>query len=124
MLDGVEVGEAELAAREHDLSRLAEENEARYRELKVLNELSLTILTSPDLESIGRHVLEKCMAIGPFDLGAIYLRDPAAYNAAAEARIVEAALAQAERARARGETARALSAASRVLAWRPDEPDK
>ncbi|MCA1664592.1 MAG: serine/threonine protein kinase, partial [Myxococcales bacterium] len=53
---------------------------------------------------------------------AAYLRDPAAYNAVAESRIVEAALAQAERARARGETARALSAASRVLAWRPDEP--
>ena len=53
---------------------------------------------------------------------AAYLRDPAGYNAAAEVRIIDAALAQAERARARGETARALSAASRVLAWRPDEP--
>ena len=53
---------------------------------------------------------------------AAYLRDPAGYNARAEGRIVEAALAQAEAARARGETARALAAAGRVLAWRPDEP--
>ena len=53
---------------------------------------------------------------------AAYLRDPAGYNATAERRIVDAALAQAERARARGETARALAAAGRVLAWRPDEP--
>ncbi|MDB4966630.1 MAG: hypothetical protein JWN44_2319 [Myxococcales bacterium] len=51
---------------------------------------------------------------------ASYLRDPPAYNASAEGRIVEAALAQAERARARGERARALGAANRVLAWRPD----
>jgi len=51
-----------------------------------------------------------------------YLRDPAGYNAAAERRIVDAALAQAERAKARGETARALAAAGRVLAWKPDEP--
>jgi eukaryotic-like serine/threonine-protein kinase len=51
-----------------------------------------------------------------------YLRDPGGYNAAAEGRIVAAALAQAERARVRGETARALAAASRVLAWRADEP--
>jgi serine/threonine-protein kinase len=53
---------------------------------------------------------------------AAYLRDPAGYNASAERRIVDAALAQAERARARGETARALAAAGRVLAWHPDEP--
>src|SRR5439155_7141769 len=49
---------------------------------------------------------------------ASYLRDPPAYNAAAEGRIVETALAQAERARARGEKARALAAANRVLSWR------
>ncbi|HEY2743298.1 MAG TPA: serine/threonine-protein kinase, partial [Polyangia bacterium] len=52
---------------------------------------------------------------------AAYLRDPAAYNAAAEGRIVDAARAQADAARARGETARALGAANRVLAWRPDD---
>ena len=52
---------------------------------------------------------------------AAYLRDPAAYNAAAEGRIVAAAQAQAAGARSRGETARALSAASRVLSWRPND---
>jgi serine/threonine-protein kinase len=53
---------------------------------------------------------------------AAYVRDPGGYNGLVEARIVAAALAQAERAQARGETARALAAANRVLAWRPDEP--
>jgi len=66
-----------IAAREEELSQLARENETRYGELKVLNELSLTILASPDLATIGRHVLDTCMAIGAFDLGNIYLRDRA-----------------------------------------------
>ena len=51
---------------------------------------------------------------------AAYLRDPPAYNATAEERIVATALAQAEQARARGEKAKALAAANRVLSWRPD----
>jgi PAS domain S-box-containing protein len=67
---------AAIAAREEELRRLASENGARYRELEVLNELSLTILASPDLETIGNHLLAVCMAFGSFDLGIIFLRDP------------------------------------------------
>src|SRR5262249_22476427 len=49
-----------------------------------------------------------------------YLRDPPGFNRAAEVRVIDAALAQAERARVRGETAKALAAANRVLSWQPD----
>jgi eukaryotic-like serine/threonine-protein kinase len=51
-----------------------------------------------------------------------YVRDPAAYNAAAGPRIISTALEQAERAVKAGQRARALGAASRVLAWDPKHP--
>ena len=78
----------------------------------------------PSVDACAEALRDGLAADGFADVDAelaAYLRDPAGYNAAAEARIVDAALAQAERARARGETARALAAANRVLAWRPDE---
>jgi serine/threonine-protein kinase len=52
-----------------------------------------------------------------------YFRDPPAYNAAAEARVVTASLGQAQAALGRRELAVALAQANRVLAWREDHPD-
>ena len=79
----------------------------------------------PSVDACAEALRDGLVADGFADVDAelaAYLRDPAGYNAAAERRIVDAALAQAETARARGETARALAAAGRALAWRPDEP--
>ncbi|HEX9102058.1 MAG TPA: serine/threonine-protein kinase, partial [Polyangia bacterium] len=78
----------------------------------------------PSVDACAEALRDGLAADGFADVDAelaAYLRDPAGYNAAAERRIVDAALAQAEAARARGETARALAAAGRVLAWRPDD---
>lgn len=63
---------AAIAAREDELRRLARDNEARFRELEVLNELSLTILSSPNLETIGSRLADQAMAVGSFDLANIY----------------------------------------------------
>jgi serine/threonine-protein kinase len=74
----------------------------------------------PSVDACAEALREGLAADGFVDVDgelAAYLRDPAAYNGAAEARIVEAALAQAEQARRYGETAKALAAAARVLAW-------
>ncbi|HXU68450.1 MAG TPA: serine/threonine-protein kinase [Polyangia bacterium] len=79
----------------------------------------------PSVDACVEALREGLAADGFADVDAeltAYLREPAAFNAAAERRIVDAAQAQAEAARARGETARALAAANRVLAWRPDDP--
>ena len=76
------------------------------------------------VEACAEALREGLTADGFVDVDAelaAYLRDPAGYNALAEGRIVDAALAQAREARGRGQTARALAAANRVLAWRPND---
>jgi PAS domain S-box-containing protein len=74
------VGDLEntLAAREEELERLCRENAALHTQIEVLAELSQTILTSPDLQTIGDCVLDACMSLSAFDVAYIYLYDPAA----------------------------------------------
>src|SRR5207249_1104097 len=66
---------AAIASREDELNRLVGENEARYRELEVLNSLSQTILTAPDIDTIGQAVLDACASLGAFDVAYMYLYD-------------------------------------------------
>lgn len=51
-------------------------DEAKFRELQTLHEISQTILSSPDLQTILEQILDKALAIGSFDLGVIRLLEP------------------------------------------------
>ncbi|MCH8055385.1 MAG: GAF domain-containing protein [Deltaproteobacteria bacterium] len=55
--------------------RFGREIESRYQELQTLQEISQTILSSPDLQTIVEEILDKALLIGPFDLGVIRLLD-------------------------------------------------
>jgi len=55
--------------------RLAMERESRYKELKILHEISQIILNSPDLGTVLDGILDKALTVGPFDLGVIHLLD-------------------------------------------------
>ncbi|MGH7769314.1 MAG: GAF domain-containing protein [Candidatus Binatia bacterium] len=47
----------------------------RYQDLQTLQEISQIILMSPNITATMERILDKVMAIGPFDLGAIRLCD-------------------------------------------------
>ena len=49
--------------------------QARYEELYALNEISQTVLTSPDLKSIVEGILDRIFFICSFDIGVIRLLD-------------------------------------------------
>jgi CheY-like chemotaxis protein len=55
-----------------------EQLHARYRELQTLQEISQSVLNSLDLKQILDGILERTMALGAFDTGAICLMDNAA----------------------------------------------
>ncbi|MBI2998493.1 MAG: PAS domain S-box protein [Deltaproteobacteria bacterium] len=55
--------------------KLAMEREARYKELKILHEISQIILNSPNLNTVLEGILDKALAVGSFDLGVIHLID-------------------------------------------------
>jgi signal transduction histidine kinase/FixJ family two-component response regulator len=49
--------------------------QARYKELETLQEISQTILTSPNLKTTLEKILDKVVSVGSFDLGTILLAD-------------------------------------------------
>jgi signal transduction histidine kinase len=51
-------------------------DEAKFRELQTLHEISQTILRSPDLQTILEQILNKALLVGSFDLGVIRLLEP------------------------------------------------
>jgi len=70
--------EAAIAARDEELERLGKETSALHHQIEVLAALSQTILTSPDLQTIGDCVLDACMSLSSFDVAYIYFYDPEA----------------------------------------------
>lgn len=53
-----------------------EDLEARYLEIKVLQEISQTVMESADLQAMVSRILEQTMASGDFHAGLIQLADP------------------------------------------------
>ena len=57
-------------------ARLFRETQARYRELRTLQEISTTILDSLDLKVMMERILDQACEIGKFDIGVIRLLNP------------------------------------------------
>jgi PAS domain S-box-containing protein len=57
-------------------ARLFGETQARYRELQILQAISVTILDSLDLKLMMERILDQAFEIGEFDIGVIRLLNP------------------------------------------------